>query len=161
MAQSVSLNGTTYSVPDDGETDWSSLTTYLVALKSAAASVLQFGNSATPSSAGTTYMVPGYNNATTGGTEVFMRIPASGKLSKLYVRATGGPSGGAAAFTVRVGGVDTSLTASLAISGTTAQDTSNTATVTAGDSISIKVVAAGGTSGGAANVFVTVLFTPG
>ena len=36
MSVSVTFNGVAYSIPEDGETGWSALTDYLVALSNAA-----------------------------------------------------------------------------------------------------------------------------
>ena len=162
MATTADLNGTTYSIPQSGETgNGDDLTTYLVAVASAGSGILQFGNSATPSGAGTTYLHPGFAPATTSaGTEIKVRVPAAGKISNLYVQCTGGSTGGNIVLTVRANGSDTTITTTLAAAATQGADTSHTSTVTAGTAISVKVVAGGGTSAGAANLVATLLFTP-
>lgn len=82
-------------------------------------------------------------------------MPYSGTIKNLYIFALTGPTATTNAFTIRLNGVDTTLTATLAVAGTTASDLVHSFAVVAGDQISCKIVTAGGGSG-AHNVNLTM-----
>jgi hypothetical protein len=68
-----------------------------------------------------------------------MIAPRAGTLRNLFVRHnTPGGNGGVIVYTVRVNGVDTPITVSLASTGLVASDLVNVAAVAQGDEISIK-----------------------
>lgn len=149
MATALSINGVDYDMPEVGEGDWGeSLTELLEAIRSAVAGIFQFGNSSTPNGAGTTYLRPSYLHAVTDGTEISLRAPAAGVIKALYVQAASAPSGGGLTFTVRVNGVDTSISCVMAAAATQAADSSHSYAVSAGDKISIKVVSTATTGAG-------------
>lgn len=110
--------------------------------------VLSANTVATVAAATTTYVGTNGENATE--TIVRMVMPVAGVLRKLYVVAAA-VAGAAQSFTytVRVNGVDTTITCAVSgASATTANDTTHTASVVAGDTVDIKLV----TSAGAAAV---------
>ena len=68
--------------------------------------------------------------------------PIGGTFKNLFIQLAS-PLGGAAqtmAFTLRVNGVDTGVTCTINSGGTTASDTTHSATIAAGQTWSIKVV---------------------
>lgn len=158
MSTTASVNGVSFSVPEDGDGDWASLTSYLSALAKAVSGILTFGNSSTPNSAATYYANPVYANAAMAGAELKLRAPAAGRLSHLYVKSSTAPSGGACVFTVLVNGSATGITCSLAAAATTAQDATHEVTVAAGDEISLKNVQAATTGTGV--LVATLALTP-
>ena len=71
-------------------------------------------------------------------------IPVAGTLKTLYVAVTtSSGSNTGDIFTVRVNGVNTSITCTLIQSATTGNDTTNTAAVVVGDLVSVRCVVAG------------------
>lgn len=70
---------------------------------------------------------------------VYSPIPTSGVLKNLYIMSSAAPAGVTdRAFTIMVNGSPSSVTCSLGSSGTTANDTTNTVSVSAGDTVSIR-----------------------
>lgn len=68
-------------------------------------------------------------------------ISSPGTISNLYIKATGAPGGADSyTYTLRVNGVDTTLTATISAAGTSASDLTHTVSVSAGDLISYKRV---------------------
>lgn len=109
-------------------------------------------NGGAPNSAGTLYIPVGGSTAA-NATEGAVQIPlaASGTASSLYVSTFAAPgSGNSYTFTLRVAGASTSITCEISgASATSCNDTTHTATVTAGQLVDISVVTVG-TAGGAA-----------
>lgn len=159
MSTTQAINGTNYTLPSSGESGWDSqLALWFAALAQAAIGFLFFGNSSVPNS-GTNFLRPQYRDSAADTTEVFIPCPASGTLRALYVKATTGPTVSSGhTFTVRKNGVDTTMTCTMAFATTTAQDTSNSVSVTAGDTISIKTT--GTPTAGAINVIASLRFSP-
>lgn len=93
---------------------------------------------------GTTYLVSPGQNAS--ATEIFIALATrSSTVRRLYCFATTAPGGAdSLAITVRKNGADTSITCTLTGVATTCNDTSNTATLSAGDRVSFKAVASAG-----------------
>jgi len=80
-------------------------------------------------------------------TEVNARSPIStaGVIKNMYARSEDAPSSGDTnAYTLMLNGSATSLTCTVSGTDTSANDTSNTVTVAAGDEVSIKWVASSG-----------------
>lgn len=95
----------------------------------------------------TSYSGPGYFGADATENIVFNVVPFAGTIKNLRVLPAAGvtSTGGSTVFTVRKGGVDTSIVATLAAGttsdgATTFTDTSNTATFAAGDTLSLEIV---------------------
>jgi hypothetical protein len=121
---------------------------------------LNFGVAATtplswPSSE---YILPGFG-LVVSTSEVGLVVPAAGTVSSLYIKAGTGPVGQSIPFYVRKNGVDQTLTATLAISGTTANDTTHSFSVAAGDEITIRSAANEGVTAGAQDLRIAVLLT--
>ena len=154
LSTSVVVNGTTYSIPASGETDWAtSLSAFLAALASASSSILVW--SADALGAATTYLRPG-NSASADANELKLRMPRAGKLSALTAATVGAPAGGSTIVTVRVNGVDTALTATIVEEGYQ-QDLAHTVTVAANAAVSVKVTYTGTPP---TYLGVTLAFTP-
>ena len=161
MSSSVSINGSAYSVPQQGDSDWgNSLNAFLRAAAQLFAGILTFGNAATPNSTGTTYLRPVYKSATSDSTQVTMRAPFAGKLKNLYIQAQTGPVGGSITFTLRKNFVDTGITCTLANGFAQTADTTHEVTVVAGDQLSLKAVSNAGVGTGASEVIATIGLSP-
>lgn len=163
MSVAVTINGTSYTAPAKGDTGWAATTSSLLqALCGVAAGVYQFGGASGLAAGAARYLAPGMIAAST--TEYVFRTPIGGKLSKLYAVATSAVSGDSCVIRVRTSSngtqANSALTCTIAASGTTASDTSNTVTVAAGDYISVSATAGAGYSSGGANLDVRFLFTP-
>jgi hypothetical protein len=158
VSTSVNLNATGYTVPQMGETGWRvALDAYLLALASARGGSLAFGISTGVTSAAR-YAPPGYGAAQTN--EVQISAPCSGTMRDLYVKCRTAPVGDTVVVTVRKTAAATALTCTVAIAGTTASDTSNTVSVTAGDALSVSVTGGASLSSGALDTIVTFNITP-
>ncbi len=110
----------------------------------ASAAVLSTGTGgSTPSSGSTTYMGASKNSGTEG--LIDFRVPYDGTIRNLYCNSGVAPgSGEEFEYTVRVQASDTAVTCTNAgASDTTAEDTTNSVAVSAGDAISVKLVTSG------------------
>lgn len=112
-------------------------------LDDASRSFLGWGNDSVSSSTTTRYLTPGYGDAISRTAPIQMEITRPGTLRDLRVRhnVTAG-NGNAIVYTVRVNGVATSITVSLASTSTAGADTANTAAVVAGDRVDVQVTKA-------------------
>jgi hypothetical protein len=81
-----------------------------------------------------------------------MQMSVAGTAKNLRIRAVTGPTLNSVTFTLRKNGVDTTLTATLAVAGTTATDLVNTVAVAIGDDLSMRVVQNGALGVGALDV---------
>lgn len=107
----------------------------------------------TPTTAATRYLgFMGNAGHSAQGTEYQSTVGGSYTISNLYVRL-GGNIGGTTVhvFTLRKNGVDTGLSITTAATGTTYQDTTDSVSVTAGDTLSWGIVTSG--AGGSAVLF--------
>ena len=118
------------------------------------AGTLAFGNQDAPSVAGTTYLDPFFGARTAQATEPFFRAPEDGVIDRLYVRASTGPVGDSHVLTVRIGGANQPLTATLAAAATIAQDVNlaHALLINAGDELSVECVTGGAIVTGAVNL---------
>lgn len=158
MSTAISLNGTGYTIPQMGETGWrSTLNAYLAALATAKGGTLTWGISTGVTNAAR-YAPPGYGAAQTN--EIQISAPATGTLRSLYVRCRTAPVGDSVTVTVRKAAANTALTCTVAVSGTTAADTTNTVAVTAGDALSVSVTGAASFSSGAVDFIISLTLTP-
>lgn len=82
------------------------------------------------------------NTAETIAAGAFILAQHAGNLANLRVLATAGVASGSGVITLRIGAVDTIVTCTVGV-GTTCSDVTHTATVAAGDRISIKMVTVG------------------
>jgi len=101
--------------------------------------LFQFGCLGAITANGTSYLAPG--NGATQTNEIKVRVPRPGILKNLYVwqRVASGAGGRTDIYTVRVNGVDKTITCTLD-NATEGSDTTNEVLVAAGDQASIKLV---------------------
>lgn len=106
--------------------------------------ILAFGNATITGGGVTEYLAPWWKDGVADATERGYRVPTSGTLRNLYVRArvAGGVAG--VDFTVRVNGAPSALTANLPLGNLNASDTTHSVAVTAGNVISVEAKPAGG-----------------
>ncbi len=96
-------------------------------------------------SSGTNYMAP-QGRPLISATDAIgsIIVPTGGVLKNLYLKSRVAPGAGTSwAVTLMLNGASQSLTATIADVATTANDTTNTVTVAAGDLISLQIVATG------------------
>lgn len=102
-----------------------------------------FGNNSVTATTTTRYLVPGYTAGTAPTAPVQYRLPSAGTVRRLRVRHnTGAGNGLAIVYTVRINGVASAVTVSLASTATDGSDLVNTVAVAAGDLIDIEVTKA-------------------
>lgn len=113
--------------------------------------VLQWGNNSVAATTTTRYLTPGYTDSSAQTAVFQFRSPRAGTLRNLRVRHnTPAGNGLAIVYRVRINGVASALTVSLASTSSDVADTTNSAAVAAGDLIDIEVTKAAsvGTSPG-------------
>jgi hypothetical protein len=111
-----------------------------------APSVLYWGQERGVSTSGTTwYMTPGYGSGAGSSTPLAIIVPYDGRISRLYITA-GNPPNDDVVFTVAVNGVASTLTATVASGTTDANDTVNTANVSAGEILTVEALNGGALS---------------
>jgi hypothetical protein len=118
--------------------------------------MIQWGNDSISGTTTTRFMTPGYGDATARTTEIQFKAPKAGTLRNLFVHAnvTAG-NGNNIVYTVRINGVDSTLTVTLASTSADASDTTHAPTVAQGDLISLKVTKASSVATGPSDVIVT------
>jgi hypothetical protein len=122
--------------------------------------VLYWGNNNISTTTTARYLNPGFNTAAAATTTIQIRVPRSGTIRHLYIYHGSVGVGGNVVYTVRKNGTNQTLTCTLAASGSTAQDTTNSFTVVAGDRIDITVTKAAAITTSPTNVTATVEFVP-
>jgi len=149
------------TAPTAGQTLVASSTT-LAAWITPAYPVLVFGGETVTATTTTRYLPPGY----AGGTDVpinpvALRVPRAGVLRQLYLRhnQTAG-NGNSIVYTVRVNGVASALSVSLASTSQNGADTSNSIAVAAGDYIDIEVTKASSVGTSPAAIVATLEYAP-
>lgn len=117
------------------------------------------GGDSTLSTSASTY-VPLQNGATaTASTNLAVPVPTDGTISKLYLSAGGSPGTSKSYTAVLVkNGTDTALTAQISGAATTANDTTHSVSVTAGDTVYWRFDPAGTPT--ARRIHLGALFTP-
>ena len=163
MSTSVSINGTTQVIPSNGDTDnGADFAELLTALAGLSSTIFDMGGASGLSAGNARYLGPGNNGLSS--TELLFRFPAAGKLSKMYAVVTGALVGDSVVVRIKTGSTsspsNSALTCTIAASGTTAADTTNTVTVAAGDYMSVSATAGASYSSGGDNLRVSFLFTP-
>ena len=94
----------------------------------------------------TVYVGPGIEAATATDNSYFV-APTAGTLTKMYCNLGTAPGGAdTVAYTVRIDGVDKTITATISAAETTANDTAHTEAVAAGEKVSIKAVSSAATA---------------
>lgn len=86
----------------------------------------------------------------------FFIAPTNGTLTKMYTKVVTAPGGAdTVVYTVRIGGVDKTITCTTTGAGTTSNDTAHTEAVSAGELVSVKAVSSAAT---AADASITLEF---
>ena len=101
-------------------------------------STLVFGASDLGTGAGTVYLPPGFSPAAKGNA-IAVTVPEDGTLSQLHVRHNSpiGPGTEVIAYTVRVNGSDTDLSASLAADTANSRNQEEAVDVVEGDRVEL------------------------
>jgi hypothetical protein len=157
MSTAVTVNGVARAVPVKDEKNYAA---ELAALLSSLCGLLATQFHFMVASGLTTSAVYARPSGAADSTEVFLHVTKAGKLSNLYVKGTSNAAGGSVTVTVRVAGADTALTCTVASGAATANDTSNTVSVTAGQTVSVKCLGNSGYTSGLANLGISFAFTP-
>lgn len=119
-----------------------------------------WGNGSVSTTTTTRYMVPGYEATLARTTTIGIPVTSGGTIKSLYVRHNiPAGNGNVIVYTVLKNGVATTLTASLASTGTSASDLVNSFTVVTGDVLSLQVTKAAGIGSSPTDVYVTVGFS--
>jgi len=120
-------------------------------------SPLLFGAGSISATPTTRYLFPGYDDGLAQTIVIQIDAPYAGTLRDFYVRHnTPGVSAVVVTYTVRVNGVATAISASLAASASSATDLVNTVTIVAGDLIDVEITKAGNIGGGLTDVTATL-----
>lgn len=116
-----------------------------------------FGTGDTTTVATAVFMEPGFG-ATASTPEIQMPITRPGILRNLRIQVAGAGTGAATVtFTVRIGGVDSTLTTNISNTATgAASDLTHTVAVVAGSLLSISIVKSGAVAAGQTNVTATI-----
>lgn len=147
------------TAPTDGQGPRYDAATDTVLWRADSVSLLVFGNTATANAPATEYLDPGGGGRAATANEAALPVRA-GKVAGLRLRARTGPTGGTIVVTVRKNGTDQTLTATLAIAGTSITDLTHSFTTVEGDYVSVKAVSGTGVSAGAVDLYVSLEFTP-
>ena len=111
--------------------------------------VLGWGNDNVQTNTTTRYLSPWYSSATAGTSPIQYRVPVAGTLKNFYVHhnVTAG-NGNAIVYTIRINGVASALTVSMASTAADGSDLVHTVAVAQGDLVDVAVtkVASVGTS---------------
>lgn len=121
---------------------------------------LLWGNNSVAATVVTRFLTPGYTSSLAQTTTIQIRVPRPGTLRNLRVRHNGtAGNGNAIVYTVRVNGVASVITVSLASTATDASDLVNTAAVASGDLLDIQVTKALGVGTSPADIAATLELT--
>lgn len=108
-----------------------------------ASAVLIFGNNNFAATITTRFLSPGNKSGTADTAIRSMVAPRAGTLRNLrIIHNVPAGNGNLVVYTVQINAIDTAITASIASTASTASDLVNTATVAAGDLISVKITKA-------------------
>lgn len=109
----------------------------------AAADILIFGSDSVASTVTTRFLTPGFNFSIAPTTAVQFRLPHGGVMRNLRVRQNvPAGNGNQLVYTLRVNGVATLLSVSMASTAADASDLVNTIAVVAGDLVDLRVTKA-------------------
>ena len=125
----------------------------------AAADVLGWGNNSVASSTTTRYLEPWFDDAQAPTSAVQWIFPRPGTLSDLYIRHNQpNGNGNDIVYTVRINSVATALAVTLASTGVSASNTTDSVNVLTGDLVDIEVTKAAGIGQTPNDVMATCLF---
>lgn len=135
---------------DDSPITWSEIT------PTGLSSALWWSNSSVGGTTTTRYLTLG-SGSLAQTTPIQHRLPRGGTLKSLYIHHNSpGGNGNAIVYTVRINGVATLLTVSLASTGADGSDLANSVVVSAGDLIDIEVAKAAGVAAGPSDISATL-----
>lgn len=147
-ATGAGLQGATGAAGAAGVTGAPGATGAVGATGASSGSVLAWGNQSVGGTKADRFMDPwGAQNqiaGTDGTTNARIVAPRSGTLRNFYVRQDGDGNGNNIVYTIRVNGAPTSIAITMASTDTQASDLSNTASVSAGDTIDVIITKAAG-----------------
>lgn len=121
---------------------------------------ITWGNSGVSSTTTTRYLTPWYEDVVAPTTVIQWRVPFAGAISLMRVRQTGAGNGNAIVYTLRVGGVASTLTVSLASTGADGSDLVHSVAVAAGDLVDIEVTKAASVGTSPSDITVSVQYAP-
>jgi hypothetical protein len=153
MTGALTVGGQIYNTT--GGYKFSDTTVQTTAAATVFPSALSFGVASTADTQITEYLLPGFGIVASTD-EVGVICPFAGTLSALYVKALTGPGTSGIVITVRKGAVATALTTTLAAAGTSANDTTHSVVVAAGDEITVQCAPIAGITAGAQNLRVSM-----
>jgi hypothetical protein len=126
---------------------------------SAATAVLTWGDASVAASTAVRYLDPWWENATAPLAPIQWRVPRAGTLQNMRVRHNSlVGNGNAIVYTLRVNGVASALTVSLASTAADGSDLANTVAVVAGDLVDIEVTKALAIGAGGVDVGLSMEF---
>ena len=129
----------------------------ITSLAGAVTPVLSWGNNSVSATTATRYLTPWYDDGLAQTTAIQFRVPRAGTLQNLRVRHNSpGGNGNDIVYTVRVEGVASALTVTLASDAADGSDLANTVAVAAGDRIDIEVTKAAGVGSSPGDVVATL-----
>ncbi len=144
MSETVTIRGTSYTIPEGGKQGWgAAVSAFMAAVPAQSFSHIQFGSAAV-TGPGPSYLHPVYSEGTADGTELFFPVPVAGNLQGLRVRMTVAAEDGApgptpcVAFQVRINGVTPGIVPAEGLNGVKDCDAVFSIAVVAGDLISIE-----------------------
>lgn len=116
---------------------------------------LVFGARSAGTDTAARFFAPGFDQTTVVATELQIPLPRTGIIRNMRIQCTAGTGGGNVTYTVRINGGNTTLASTFANTSTSASNTSNTATVTAGDLMSVRITKASAPVTGQSNIIIT------
>jgi len=120
---------------------------------------LLFGANSVSATTTTRYLWPSYDDSLCPTSPVQYRAPRAGTLQKLYVKHnTPAGNGNAIVYTLRINGVASALTVSLASTAADGSDLVNTVAVAAGDLLDIEVTKAASVGSTPQNIVASLEF---
>lgn len=125
----------------------------------AATDTMQWGAGAVGSSPTTRYLYPTYSESQAQASAIQIRVPRAGTLQNMRVRHNDiGSSANTVVYTVRVNGVPSILTVTLAANAVDGSDLANSVVVAAADLVDIEVTKAASIGGGLRDIVATLEF---
>lgn len=107
------------------------------------ASVLFWGNAGLTTTTTTRFLTPGFSTGNAPTTVIQYRVPITGSIRNLRVRHnTVGTGGNLIVYTVRINGVASALTVSMAANASDGSDLTHSVAISAGDLIDIRATKA-------------------
>jgi len=120
---------------------------------------LFFGGASTTADTTSRYCRPGFTSAAIDTTEVYVVAPLAGKISNMYIKCTTGSTTQGWTVFVRKNTANTTITATVAAAATTGSDLVDSATVAAGDLLSVSLVGVAGITVAPVNFIISFLYT--